>query len=186
MFWIIGTMVLTIAILTALYHLARGWRRTIVFLGSSLGIGAAVVAAILGVMGLQESARQHSFAIRQSQKQAAFTYLQEWQKIPQAKLRQASSMARNISPDEVHKALQKDPEYADAVRATIVYFEEVGLAVRNSYADEETLCTLLREPIIRYHSAFGPWIEWYKNYRSIPHAFENYEWLHDRWVNGCR
>src|SRR5436309_1860454 len=117
MLWIIVSVALIVVILTAFYHLAKGWRRTIVFFGSSLGIGAAIIAAILGVMGLQESARQHSFAIRQSQKQAAFAHAQEWQRIPQAKLREASKLARDMSPEDIHKALQSDPELADAVRA---------------------------------------------------------------------
>ena len=186
MFWIIGSGVLGVVILTAVYHLAKEWRQTIVFFGSSLGISAAIIAAILGVMGLQESARQHSFAIRQSQKQAAFSYAQEWQRIPQAKLRQASKLARELSPEDIHKALQNDPELADAVRATIVYFEEVGLAVRLSYADEEPLRALLYEPVSRYHSAFKPWMDWYKNYRSVPTAFENYQWLEERWANDGR
>lgn len=184
MFWVIGSVVLVVVILTVFYHLAKEWRRTIVFFGSSLGIGAAIIAAILGIMGLQESARQHSFAIKQSQKQAAFAYVQEWQKIPQAKLREASKIARDKPPEEVHKMLQGDPELADAVRATIVYFEEVGLAIRLGYADEEPLRALLYEPVSRYHSAFKPWMDWYKNYRSIPTAFENYQWLQDRWANG--
>jgi hypothetical protein len=185
MTWVIVLTISLILILSVLYHFKKDMRRSIIFFGSSLGIGATIVTAVFGVLGLRESTDQHNMSIKLSQKQAAFYYLKEWKEVPQPKAREVSRVIRGIPPQEAHKIFQSNHEYADAVRASLAFFEEVGLATKHSYADEETLCSLLQEPVITYYSDFQPWMEWYKNYRQIPRAFEHYEWLHERWKKGC-
>lgn len=185
MIWIVAPTITLILVLTIVYHFKKDMRRTVVFFGSSLGIGATILAAVFGVLGLRESTDQHNISIRLSQKQASFYYLKEWKNVPQPKAREVSRIIRGIPPQEAHKIFQNSHEYADAVRAILAFFEEVGLAIKHSYADEETLCSLLQEPVMTYYSGFQPWMDWYKNYRQIPRAFENYEWLHERWKNGC-
>lgn len=185
MWWVIGSVLVVIWLLTALYHFCKDLRRTIVFLGSSLGIGATIVAAILAVLGLQESTKQHRISIEQSRKQASFNYLQVWRKIPQSQMRNIVELVRNNPPQETQKVFEKNSDYEETVRSTLVFFEQIGLAIKYSYADEETLCPLLQQPATRYYTAFEPWMEWYKNFRGLPHFFDNYEWLHERWKNGC-
>ena len=185
MFWTISPIFILIFILTFLYHFKKDLRRTVIFFGSSLGIGATIVAAILGVLGLNESTQQHSFSIKYNQKQASFSYLKEWKESPQAKAREASRKIRGLPPQEAHKVLLTNDEYADSVRAILAFFEEVGLAVKHSYADEETLCPMLQEPVTTYYASFQPWMDWYKSYRQLPLAFENYEWLNAHWKQGC-
>jgi len=185
MIWFVAPIITLILVLTFLYHFKTNWRRTIVFFGSSLGIGGTIVAAMLGVLGLRESTEQHNISMKLNQKQASFYYLKEWKAVPQPKAREVSSLVRGIPPQDAHKVFQSKPEYADAVRTVLAYFEEVGLAVKHSYADEATLCSLLQESVLSYHSDFQPWMDWYKNYRKIPRAFENYDWVYQRWKDGC-
>jgi hypothetical protein len=185
MIWFIVPTITLILVLTFLYHFKKTWRRTIVFFGSSLGIGATVIAAVFGVLGLRESTEQHGASVRLNQKQASFYYLKEWKTVPQPQVREVCRLIRGIPPQEAHKIFQNNHEYADAVRGILAYFEELGLAIKHSYADEETLCSLLQEPVMTYHSDLQPWMDWYKNYRHIPRTFENYDWLYQRWKNGC-
>src|SRR6185436_2182509 len=184
MWWTIVIVIVVVVTLTILYHTCEKVRGTIVFLGSGLGIGATIIAAILAVLGLQESVRQHKFAIEQSRKDASFRYLQDWHKIPQGTMRKVAELARAKPPQEVQKALEENREYEEAVRATFVFFEEVGLAIKYSYADEETLCPLLQQSATRWYTTFEPWMQWYKGFRGLPHAFDSYQWLDERWKKG--
>lgn len=169
--------------LTLLFQFAPSVRQTVVFLGTAL-IGVAAI------IQLQSQAFLTSQEIRHGKVSVAFNYIDIWNTEPMnERVRVAAVVVDDSiigkSPQQVQAFLDNNDAQRGALIAAFNLFENMGLAIRTGYADDETLCQYFSEPALRYFSRLKPWLY---NYRSVTQrhgSYEHYEWLYDNWLEGC-
>ena len=174
-----------VGVLAFVFYRSPRLRETVVFLGTSLGVGAGILAAFSAVIQLRDSTEQNRLALLHRKQEAAFNYLREWQALPLVTARQLMHDSRGKPPEEIHKMLKANSAFHQAAEQIINYFEVLGLAVERGYADEAVLCSLLSDSSLGYHEVLVTWLRWYREMRKMPRLVYHYEWLIERWRNGC-
>ncbi len=148
-------------ILSLLFQFARGIRETVIFLGTAL-------AGVAAIIQLQSQSFQTQQNVRHNKVTVSFSYIEKWNSPPLSdKLRTAARAIDSVSgksPQEIEAFLADHDTARDALIKVFNLFEDIGLAIRTGYADNETLCQYFSEPALRYFSRLRPWLD---NYRSI-------------------
>ncbi len=130
---LLGLLTLLFVFLFAKYPLLRD---TITFTASAIG-------AALGIYGAYYTATGLSLKIRHDRVSRAFEFLEQTNRI---EFTQALAFVEQINvedkPDEKYKALRSDGKDAQ-VRFLLNMLEDIAIAVRTGYADEEVLFSSL-------------------------------------------
>lgn len=175
-----------ILLMATLYHFKSNWRKTVVFIGSSLGVAAAAAGAILTGLELRESTDQYRQSVRLKRQEVSFLYMEKFQGIPdKALLRNAIDGLAGKSPEEIQEFFLNQPADGTRISDMLSFFEDTAVAVRVDYADEPTLCAFLEEPAVRYYRTLEKWIDYFRKAGGAPSYLEHYQWLYDRWKQGC-
>jgi hypothetical protein len=176
-------------ILTTAYQIFKKYRQTVVFLATALGVAAAILQFQAQTDQLHAQASQNHAAVRHSRVQVAFEYMRRWNDESfRATLPEATAALEGVagkSPEQIHEYLGKNDAQRKALMAVFNLFEDIGLAVRTGYADDEALCQFFSEPVKRYFSTLRPWLDFYRAKTGRHGAYEHYQWLNESWSKGC-
>ena len=177
--WPLGVVIVG---LTLLYQFLPGYRHTVIFLGSALGVALAFT-------GLLQTAAQGRELARHRKVQVAFDYMKRFNqpkislKVEQA--HDALERVSGLSPADTHAVFVEEPSTSEPLKFVFNFYEEIGLAARLGYADEYSLCVYFHDVGIKYFSRLKPWLDYYRSLPGKFDAHEPYEWIYDRWTPGC-
>lgn len=185
---------IAVVILVALgiaHHYLSTHRPLIVFITSTLGGMAALIGVYLTIFQLGQLTEQHELSIQQKREEKAFSYMEKWD--PEIQVRVEKILSEFVNKSLVDKlniliideSHNEGNYYQKPLAKTLSLFEELGLAVRRNYADEQILCFFYEENIIRYWGQLQDIVHYNRTNYNKPLLFENFEWLYDRWKRGC-
>lgn len=185
--------------LSVIYHRYPSLRDTLVFLGTGIGLTAAIASAIftyrqvaeatkqsqMAANQIAEAGRQNRLALLHSQQAEAFELIDKYNDLP---LRATSDFVRSFrgkTPEEINALHQASPDSAEALRACMSFFENASLAIRSGFADESICCQHFRGTAVLYYEHLEDYIKIFREKTARPDAWVHYEYLYRYWKDGC-
>jgi len=138
---------------------------------------------------IQAAATQSGKEVEHRKIEVSFRYMVRWNEpgfraiLPDAVDGLNSVVGK--SPEQMQAVFEGNAKQREAVMSVFNLFEDIGLAVRTGYADSGSLCQYFSEPASRYFSKTKPWLEYYRQQTGRHGAYEQYEWLCQKWDKGC-
>jgi len=183
------SVLLTVLVIVAsgLYWHYPAWRETMVFLGASFAMVAAVLSAYYISDGLRITIEQRDEAIRDARVARAFDLISRWN---DADLAEPKHQFREIvDRDDAHDAEKLDAHLDQNNQRKILiemmnFFEHMALAANGGFADDDTLKAYYKSSITKYHSKLKAWIEKHRRRKNQPTMFVEIETMVERWNRG--
>lgn len=185
--------------LSVIYHRYPSLRETLVFLGTGIGLTAAIASAIftycqvseatkqsqMAADQIAEAGRQNRLALIHSQQAEAFVLIDKYNALP---LRTTSDFVRSFrgkTPEEINALHQSNPDAAEALRACMSFFENASLSIRAGFADDQISCQHFRGTAVLYYEHLEEYVRAFRERTANQEAWVHYEWLYRQWKNGC-
>jgi hypothetical protein len=124
----------------------------------------------------REGKRAAAFSFVERWNHPAFFYArQSWHEISQVFQRDGADGVQKLLADEAKKQILHD------VRHILNFLEEIAMAVREDYADQEILKTFFTGIVIRAHEALADWMPEHRRKTGRPKIWEQFYLLYDAW-----
>lgn len=158
------------------YYFLPSHREGIKFAGTAITAAGGIYAAyyISATLRLsQERRRQES----------AYRFLEYLNQNDWVDVRIALDKASNEKQgrEEQFKLIESNPELRQQVYRLLGLFEDMAIAIKTGYADEQTLKLALREMACKYYSGFSPYILESRAVDKCANLYSEFESLKNAW-----
>lgn len=65
------------------------------------------------------------------------------------------------------------------------FFENASLAIQSGFASEDIACEHFRDTAVLYFASLKEFVDAYRIKTESPDSWKHYQWLYERWKNGC-
>lgn len=200
MIWLAVIILLLIVLFLSAMHLRYpNLRETLGFLGTGIGLTAAIASAVftylqvaeatkqsqLVASQMAEAGRQNQLALTHRQQEEAFRLIDKYNDLP---LQIASDFVRSFkgkTPEEINVLHNSNPDAAEALRSCMNFFENAALSIRSDFANESISCEHFRDTGVLYYGQLKEYIAVLREKTENPDTWKHHQWLYERWSNGC-
>ena len=87
---------------------------------------------------------------------------------------------------KLSKFLNDDPKAHENLMKTLNFFDQLGLAIKYNYVDEDIVCNIFSTISVDYYLTVSWIVDWHRKTQNEPNLYASYEWLYQRWKGGCQ
>jgi hypothetical protein len=183
---ILSTLALLVVALCLAYGFFPKYRDTVTFVALALTAAATIGGTFYVAETIREQAGERTRAaafsfVERWNSPSLFYTRQSWHQITEAFQKKEGGGAEGVSKllDEEGKSqLRHD------VRHILNFLEEIAIAIRQDYADEEILKTFFIGVVIRAHEALSVWVPAHRRNTGRPKIWDQFFLLYDSWKSG--
>lgn len=163
-------------VLVAVFIVFREYREEVRFVANVLSWSGGIYAAYHAGISL----RLNLYRDRQKR---AYEILDSFNKVDSASVRSMidSALAGSAQPTLAYQAMKSDKDKDGAIRYVLGILEDMSIAIRTGYADENILFASLCGTTLRYYDAFKTYIDELRRDRNNPKIYIELERLAGAW-----